>query len=228
MTYYSSRGVAMPVSAPEQARVAGAAVGNETINAPAGHSSLSGEGGGDLLIGNNLDNRHWITDPKDRVVEQAGGGVDTMIGWTSLKLADNVENLQVNGQLNYAIGNNLGNLIIVDDNTHFMWGAGGDDVLVGGATQKTTFMVRAGEGSDVIYNWNGNSQLQLHGYGFKTAAEIKSAMSQQGADVVLRLNASETLTFRDETLSSFQDRQFLLPLDTSKLGDLTFHDEFNS
>ncbi|HEY8616172.1 family 16 glycosylhydrolase, partial [Phenylobacterium sp.] len=47
-------------------------------------------------------------------------------------------------------------------------------------------------------------------------------------DVVLRLNASETLTFRDETLSSFQDRQFLLPLDTSKLGDLTFHDEFNS
>ncbi|HEY8618341.1 MAG TPA: hypothetical protein VIL67_19080, partial [Phenylobacterium sp.] len=228
MTYYNSRGVAMPVSAPEQARVAGTAVGNETINAPAGHSSLSGEGGGDLLIGNNLDNRHWITDPKDRVVEQPGGGVDTMIGWTSLKLADNVENLQVNGQLNYAIGNNLGNLIIVDDNTHFMWGAGGDDVLVGGATQKTTFMVRAGEGSDVIYNWNGNSQLQLHGYGFKTAAEIKSAMSQQGADVVLRLNASETLTFRDETLSSFQDRQFLLPLDTSKLGDLTFHDEFNS
>jgi beta-glucanase (GH16 family) len=228
MTYYNSRGVAMPESAPEQARIAGTSAGNETINAPAGHSSLSGEGGGDLLIGNNMDNRHWITHPTDRVVEQAGGGVDTMIGWTSLKLADHVENLQVNGNLNYAVGNNLGNLIIVDDNTHFVWGAGGDDVLVGAAIQKTTFMVRAGEGSDVIYNWNGNSQLQLWNYGFKTAADIKAAMSQQGADVVLKLSASETLTFRDETLSSFQDRQFLLPLDTSKLGGLTFSDEFDT
>jgi beta-glucanase (GH16 family) len=53
-------------------------------------------------------------------------------------------------------------------------------------------------------------------------------MTQVGADVVLRLNASETLTFRDETLESFADRQFLLPLDTSKLGALTFSDEFNS
>jgi beta-glucanase (GH16 family)/Ca2+-binding RTX toxin-like protein len=228
MTYYNSRGVAMPESAPEQARIAGTSAGNETINAPAGASSLSGEGGGDLLIGNGFDNRHWITDPRDRVVEQAGGGIDTMIGWTSLKLADNVENLQVNGQLNYAVGNDLGNLIVVDDNTHFVWGAGGDDVLVGAATQKTTFMVRAGEGSDVIYNWNGNSQLQLWGYGFKTADDIRSAMTQQGDDVLLKLSATETLTFRDELLSGFQDRQFLLPLDTSKLGSLTFHDEFDS
>ncbi|MCR5879331.1 Calx-beta domain-containing protein [Phenylobacterium sp. J367] len=228
MTYYNSRGIAMPESAAEQARVAGTSAGNETINAPAGHSSLSGEGGGDLLIGNNLDNRHWITHPTDRVVEQADGGVDTMIGWTSIKLAPNVENLIVNGQLNYAVGNDLANLIIVDDNTHFVWGAGGDDVLVGGAIQRTTFMVRAGEGSDVIYNWNGNSQLQLWGYGFETAEDIREAMTEDGDDVVLKLSATETLTFRDETLESFQDRQFLLPLDTSLLGELTFHDEFDS
>ncbi|HVI33970.1 Calx-beta domain-containing protein [Phenylobacterium sp.] len=228
MTYYNSRGVAMPESAAEEARVAGTAAGNETINAPAGNSSLSGEGGGDLLIGNNRDNRHWITDPKDRVVEQAGGGVDTQIGWTSIQLAANVENLQVNGAFNYAVGNGLGNLIIVDNETHWIYGAGGDDVLVGGATSKTTFVVRAGEGSDVIYNWNGNSQLQLWGYGLNTADQIRQAMTQQGADVVLRLSASETLTFRDETLAGFQDRQFLLPLDTSKLGALTFSDEFNT
>ncbi|WP_395671748.1 Calx-beta domain-containing protein [Phenylobacterium sp.] len=228
MTYYNSRGVAMPESAAEQARVAGTSAGGETITAPAGHSSLSGEGGGDTLIGNSSDNRHWITDPKDKVIEQAGGGTDTMIGWTSLKAAANVENLQVNGNLNYAIGNALGNLIIVDDSTHFIWGGAGDDVLVGGAIQKTTFMVRAGEGSDVIYNWNGNSQLQLWGYGLDTAAEIRGAMTQRGADVVLKLSDTETLTFRDETLASFQDRQFLLPLDKSLLGDLTFHDEFDS
>jgi len=228
VTYYNARGEAMLESAAEQARVAGTLAANETINAPAGHSSLSGEGGGDVLIGNNLDNRHWITDPKDRVVEQAGGGVDTMIGWTSVRLAANVENLTVNGAFNYAVGNELANLITVDDATHWIYGGRGDDVLVGAATQKTTFVVRAGEGSDVIYNWNGNSQLQLLGYGFTSAAQIRGAMSQQGADVVLNLGNGERLIIRDETVASFADRQFLLPLDTSKLGALTFSDEFDT
>ena len=228
MTYYNARGEAMLESATEQARAAGTSAGNETINAPAGHSSLSGEGGGDVLIGNNLDNRHWITDPKDRVVEQAGGGVDTAIAWTSVHLAPNVENLTVNGGFNYAVGNELGNLITVDDATHWVYGGRGDDVLVGAATQKTTFVVRAGEGSDVIYSWNGNSQLQLQGYGFTSASQIRGAMSQQGADVVLNLGNGERLIFRDETAASFSDRQFLLPLDASKLGALTFSDEFDS
>ncbi|MCR5880875.1 hypothetical protein [Phenylobacterium sp. J367] len=122
MTYFNARGMAMPESAPEQARVAGTAAGNETITAAPGASSLSGEGGGDVLIGNSSDNRHWITHPKDRVVEQAGGGVDTMIAWTDMRLADNVENLIVNGNYNYAVGNGLGNLIVVDDNTHWIYG----------------------------------------------------------------------------------------------------------
>jgi len=229
MPYINARGQVMPETEAEQGRISGTSAGNETINAPnAPGSSLSGEGGGDLLIGNGFGNRFWITDTRDRVQEQANGGVDTMIGWTSLKLAPNVENLQVNGNLNYAVGNELANLIVVDDTSHWVYGAGGDDVLVGAATQKTTFIVRAGEGSDVIYNWNGNDQVQFLGYGFQTPAQVRSAMSQVGSDVVLRLSSSETLTFRDETLSSFADRQFLLPLDTSKLGALTFSDEFNA
>src|SRR5688500_9434577 len=174
MVYYNARGQAMPESAPEQSRISGTSAGNETVVAPAGHSSVSGEGGGDLLIGSSGDNRHWITDPKDRVQEQPGGGIDTMIGWTSIRLAPNVENLQVNNPFNYAYGNDLGNLIIVDNATHWIYGAGGDDVMVGASVDKTTFVVKAGEGSDVIYNWNGNSQLQLWGYsGLTTPAQIR-------------------------------------------------------
>lgn len=228
MTYFNSRGTAMPESTPEQGRIAGTSVGNETINAVAGPSSLSGEGGGDLLIGNNFDNRHWITNPYDRVVEQASGGIDTEIGWTSIKLADNVENLTVNGGFNYAVGNSLDNLITVDNETHWIYGAGGDDVLVGGATGKDTYIVRAGEGSDVIYNWNGNSQVQLLNYSLASPAQVLSAMTQTGADVVLTLSATESLTFRATTLDAFSDRQFLLPLDQTKLGAETFSDEFNT
>lgn len=228
MIYLNHRGVAMPLSAEEAGRVAGTYVGGETIQAAPGPSSLSGEGGGDVLIGNRFDNRHWITDPKDQVIEQADGGVDTEIGWTSIKLAANVENLQVNGAFNYAVGNALGNLIIVDNESHWIYGAGGDDVMVGGATSSSTFVVRAGEGSDVIYNWNGNSHLQLLGYGFGSADQLRAAMTQVGADVVLKLSANETLTFRAATPAAFADRQLLLPLDVSKLGAMTFADDFDS
>ncbi|HEY8571475.1 Calx-beta domain-containing protein [Phenylobacterium sp.] len=229
MTYINARGQPMPETETEQGRVSGTSAGNETINAPnAPGSSLSGEGGGDLLIGNSYGNRFWITDTRDRVQEQANGGIDTMIGWTSLRAAPNIENLQVNGAFNYAYGNELGNLIVVDDQSHWIYGAGGDDVMVGAKTAKTTFVVKAGEGSDVIYNWQGNDQLQLWGYGFNSAADIRGAMTQVGGDVVLKLSTTETLTFRGTTLGSFVDRQFLLPLDTTKLGAITFEDNFNA
>src|SRR3954462_5665373 len=114
MTYYNVHGVATPESRVESGRLAGTSAGNETITAGAGDISLSGEGGGDLLVGSSGVNHIFITSPLDRVQEAAGGGVDTMIGWLSLKLAPNVENLVVHMDFNYAVGNSLDNLIIVD------------------------------------------------------------------------------------------------------------------
>jgi hypothetical protein len=81
LTYYNWRGQPMPESAPEQGRIAGTAAGGrrpaaggETMTAPAGDTSVSGEGGGDLLIGSSGDNRLWITDPQDIVQEQPTAG----------------------------------------------------------------------------------------------------------------------------------------------------------
>src|SRR6185436_8357573 len=162
------------------------------------------------------------------VQEAAGGGVDTMIGWLSLKLAPNVENLVVHMDFNYAVGNDLANLIVVDG-SQWVNGEGGDDVLVGSANQqRTTYQIKAGNGSDVIYNFNGNSQIQLLGYGLNSAADVRAHMSQQGADIVIQLSGSESLTIRNFNLGLVADRQFLLPLDTSRLGALTFGDDFNS
>ena len=227
MPYYNYLGVLMPEGGGESSdHLLGSSAGNETLTAPAGNASLSGEGGGDRLVGSSGDNHFFVTNPHDVVVEQPGGGIDTEIGYTSIKLAPNVENLTVHQDFNYAVGNSLDNLIIVDG-SQWVSGGGGNDVLVGSATQRTSFMVRAGEGSDVIYNWNGNDQLQLTGYNLTTAAAIRGAMTQSGADTVLQLSSSETLTFRGVTPAAFVDRQFLLPLDTSKLGAMTFDDEFN-
>ena len=74
MTYYNSRGVAMPETEPEQGRIAGTSAGNETMYAPdAPGSSVSGEGGGDLLIGNSYGNRYWINDPWQYRLPEAYG-----------------------------------------------------------------------------------------------------------------------------------------------------------
>jgi beta-glucanase (GH16 family)/Ca2+-binding RTX toxin-like protein len=228
VTYYNYLGQPMPETATEQSNILGTPAGGETIQAPAGNSSIAGDGGGDVLVGSSGDNTFYITDPKDRVVEQPNGGTDTEDGYMTIKLADNVENLRVHKDFNHGVGNSLDNLISTDGRA-WLYGAGGNDVLVGATNTTTTFVVKAGEGSDVIYNWQGADQLQLHGTSFKTVADVRAAMTQQGSDVVLNLGGGETLTFRNTNVStSFQDKQFLMPLDTSKLGKLTFDDEFNS
>ena len=228
MAYYNYLGIPMRESAVEKSHINGTIAGNETIHAPDGDSSIAGDGGGDLLIGSTGDNRFWIDDAHDRVQETPGGGIDTEIGWTSIALADNIENLIVHQDFNYALGNTLDNLIIVDG-SQWVNGGPGNDVLVGSTTQRTTYQVRLGEGDDVIYNWNPNSQLQLlDAPGFKTAADVRAQMTLSGADTVLHLSPTETLTFRGITPAAFTDHQFLAALDTSKLGALTFDDEFNS
>ena len=229
MTYFNYLGQPMPETPAETGNISGTSAGNETITAPAGDTSVSGQGGGDLLIGSSGGNRFYLTDPRDRVQETAGG-VDTEIGWLPIQLAPNVENLIVHGDFNHGVGNNLDNLITTDGRA-WLDGGAGNDVLVGATNTTTTFVVRAGQGNDVIYNWQGADQLQLVGFDttFKTASDIRAAMSQQGSDVVLNMGGGQSLTFRGVTLSTgFRDVQFLTPLDRSKLGSPTFTDDFNS
>jgi hypothetical protein len=228
MTYYNYLGQPMPESGVETGHIDGTTAGNETIQAPAGNTAIAGDGGGDLLIGSAGDNRFYIDDTHDRIQEQPNNGIDTEIGYTSLILAPNVENLTVHGDFNYAVGNNADNIITVDG-SQWLNGLGGNDVLVGSLTQRTTFQVSLGEGDDVIYNWNGNSQLQLlNAPNFHTAADVRAAMTQSGNDTILHLTSTETLTFRGITPAALTDRQFLAPLDKSQLGAMTFDDEFNN
>jgi beta-glucanase (GH16 family)/Ca2+-binding RTX toxin-like protein len=225
--YYNSRGVLMPESAKDIRAVNGTAA-KETLYAPEGPSVVVGNGGGDVIHASAGDNIFWLS-RDDTVIAQAGlPGVKTIKGWDLLTLPDNVHNLTVNGAQNYAVGNSLDNLIIVDDNdAQWAYGGRGDDVLVGGFGREN-FLVRVGEGSDVIYGWHGGDEVRILGGNFATFDQVRAAMRQEGADAVLQISASETLTFRNTQVGSFQADDFLLPLDRSKLGGLTFGDEFNS
>ena len=89
MTYFNYLGQPMPETAAEQSHIDGTAAGGETIQAPAGNSSIAGDGGGDKLIGSSGDNTFFIDDPHDVVVEQPGGGIDTENGFTGIIAANN-------------------------------------------------------------------------------------------------------------------------------------------
>jgi len=219
----------MPETPAESGNILGTPAGDETIVAPAGNTSVAGNGGGDLLVGSGGGNRFFFSDGNDRVLEpNVNGGIDTEIGWLTIKLAPNVENLIVHQDFNHGVGNSLDNLMITDGRA-WLYGGLGNDVLVGATNAGTTFALHKGEGNDVIYNWQGLSQLQLSGYGFTTGAQVRAAMTQQGADTVLNLGGGETLTIRGATPSSFQDKQLLLSLDRSKFNATpTFSDDFNT
>ncbi|MDE2487267.1 MAG: family 16 glycosylhydrolase, partial [Alphaproteobacteria bacterium] len=230
MPYDNYLGQPMPESASPTQNVYGTSAGGETLTAPAGPSSVDSNGGtGDVLIGSNGDNIFYVKDPTD-LVQVASGltGVKTVVAYTNFALPDHVQNLTFSGANVYGAGNSLDNLIIAGaDPGETLYGGGGNDVLVGGAGPDT-FMVKVGEGNDVVYNWNAGDQIQLIGTSFHSFADVQAAMTQVGPDVVLQLDPNETLTFRGVTPAAFTAQQMLLPLDRSTLGPMTFDDEFNS
>lgn len=231
-TYYNYLGVAMPVSADPTTFITGSSAGHETLTLPTGPSGVSVNGGNyDLLIGSSGDNTFYVVNPTD-TVQVANGlpGIKTIVTYSSgYTLPANVQNLTFYGAGDWGVGNNLNNLIVMGGNdANYMDGGAGNDVLVGGYGQNN-FGVTAGNGNDVIYNFHPSQDtVRLPGTGFTSFAQIQGAMKQVGADVVLQIDPTETLTFRSMHVADFQARDFLLPLDLSKLGALTFDDEFNS
>ena len=232
-TYYNYRGAAMAVSQDGGSNVVnGSSDGNETLHAAPGPSIVSSNGGpNDLMIGNTGDVTFYVGNPTDvvQVPDSVATGVNTIVAYTHYTLPANVQNLTFYGGGSWGVGNNLDNLIVMGGNdADYLDGGAGNDVLVGGFGQNT-FQAAVGNGNDVIYNFHANQDIvRLPGASFTSFSQIQAAMTQVGPDVVLKIDPSETLTFRGVSVADFHASNFLMPLDTSKLGALTFDDEFNT
>ncbi|MBB2964901.1 family 16 glycosylhydrolase [Methylobacterium sp. R2-1] len=167
------------------------------------------------------------------VVEQAGGGIDTVQVWTGegYALADNIENLTLMGSsAGWIRGNGLANIMEGNGADNIIVGGRGNDILTGGGGSDR-FVVAKGDGSDFITDFStgavGRDVVRLDGFGFKSFAEVAARMSQSGADSVLDLGGGATLTLRGTSLSNLTAEHFALPLDTSALVR-TFRDDFSS
>jgi beta-glucanase (GH16 family) len=218
--------VMLPLSGAPQYWFSATASG-QTIVGNSGNDALYGVGG-DTLVGGSGDDTFYVNG-SDRVIVAPGGDVDTIVTyWGGYTLPDDVQNLVVQGDGAYGVGNSLDNVIeAVGPGEITLDGGGGNNVLAGG-TGETIFVHTVGDSNDVIDNFApGLDKVRLENTSLYTFAAVESQMQQVGSDVVLHLGSSDSITFRNVELSQFSSQDFMLPLDYTKLH-MSFDDEFNA
>lgn len=200
----------------------------DTLQGTSGNDIMRGYGGGDTYIGGLGDDTYVISSIKDKVVELGGEGNDTVRSSVHYTLAANVENLILEGNGSwYGGGNALDNVIIGNDAVQQLDGGAGNDVLVGGGGADT-FIVTAGNGSDVITDFvAGTDQVRLGGYGVTSFSEVQSAAKQVGNDTVISFDNGESLTLRGVQATSLVEKDFIYEIDKSGFV-LNFSDNFDS
>lgn len=208
----------------------------ETIYGTSGRDAIYGNGGADTLVGGSGDDTYIVQYQNVTIVEQQGGGLDSVKTTTNFVLPDNVENLFIIGSTGYSgttgSGNDLSNFIAGDANNQFILGGRGNDVLVGGGGSDT-FIFSSGSGYDAINDFQtgavsgGGDILRIKDYGFQSFADFQSHLTQQGADTLLTLSANDKVLIRNTVASSFTGDNVQLGLDRGKL-QMSFSDEFNS
>ena len=109
--------------------------GGDTLYGYDGNDLLDGEIGNDSMYGGNGDDTYVVDASRDRVIENAGAGVDTVrTALTSYTLSNNVENLVFTSTAAVAMratGNTLANSIQTGSSDDVLNGAGGADILTG-------------------------------------------------------------------------------------------------
>ena len=230
MSYLNYFGLAAPTSGNPVLNLAATFAG-QTLTGTSSNESLGDITGGATLIGGAGDDTYSVSDDHTVIVEQPGGGIDTVRAYTSMVLPDNVENMTIGGSHKTAIGNGLANLIENWGSGNTINGGAGNDILVDNqAGSPTTFEFTSGSGQDVIYGFTtgtGASVDHIKYGGFTTFDQAKAAMTQVGADTQINFSPTDSVLVRNTQVSSFTPDNFFLGVDTSKYT-LTFDDEFNN
>jgi len=141
----------------EGADLVDAGAGDDVVDGGAGNDRLNGLDGDDILIGGTGDDIVWVDASGDIVIERAGEGYDRVIALTSVTLADNVEELALDGlaSLN-GTGNAAKNLIFGNAGANTLTGLDGDDILNGNGGDD---VLRGGQGADELAGRDNGTAL---------------------------------------------------------------------
>ena len=157
---------------------------NDNLAGGAGNDTLVGNLGKDTMAGGAGNDLYAVDDLADKVVEGAGQGTELIFSSVDITaLADNVENLSLQGSATLGTGNKLNNDITGDSLNDTLSGGLGNDTLGGGA------------GIDLAIGGLGNDV-----YDVGDEFDLTDEKSKEGIDTVRSLAANYTLGAEIENL----------------------------
>ncbi len=134
--------------------------GADTLSGGDGNDMLDGGNGADLMIGGAGDDTFTIDNSGDVVVEDATGGNDTVVVSTDWTLADNIENVTLQGSGHRLTGNAADNTLKGDTGSDTLDGGAGDDLEEGGDGNDTLVST---SGNDRLIGGAGDDVYKIHG-----------------------------------------------------------------
>ncbi len=173
-----------------------------------GNDTINGGAGADRMIGGTGNDTFYVDHAGDVVVENAGGGNDTIISTVDYTMPAYAETLTLDGTAVHGVGNDLANTITGNALANLLEGgagndtlsgAGGADHLVGGSGNDTltggagrdVFVFATGFGNDVITDFNVRKD-QID-WSTLEAAHIAPVLKASGANTVVSFG-SDTIT----------------------------------
>jgi Ca2+-binding RTX toxin-like protein len=135
--------------------------GNDSLVGGSGNDTLDGGTGNDTMIGGLGDDLYIVNSAKDKVVEAAKGGRDTI--WSSVTLnlstfATQVENLLLSGSAALSgTGNALDNVLTGNSGNNTLSGLDGNDLIDGKAGKDKLL---GGNGADTLDGGDGIDTLE--------------------------------------------------------------------
>jgi len=164
-----------------------------TLTGNASDNTLSGDQNqaANVLIG-GAGNDRYVLGAGDTAVENAGGGIDSILSAGSVVLDDNIENALLTGSaVANLTGNALDNQLTGNDNDNRLEGGAGNDSLAGGLGNDS-YVFAAGCGADRIDDNSGTQDAVIFTAGI-APADVQ--VSRSGADLLLRLaGGSDSIT----------------------------------
>ena len=154
--------------------------GKDTLYGGAGNDLLNGGSGADRMEGGAGDDTYFVDNLRDMVVEAAGMGVDTVKVRLGLNytLGANLENLILLDSAGFiGKGNSLANVITGNDGNNTLMGFAGDDTLIGGLGGD---VLSGGLGKDILTGGSGRDFFVFD-----------TAPSAANVDTVTDFNGSE-------------------------------------
>lgn len=180
----------------------------------------------DLLDGLLRPERIYAVQPSDRYPSTA----DAIKSAATATLAVGDHHLALTGKANVdGTGNGLDNDIRGNSGNNVLSGLAGNDHLFGGLGNDTLaggrgndilrgglgadrFVVSKGDGQDTIMDFSAGNGVDdvvaLDGYGLTSFTQVKAAMTQVGADVLLNLGGGDTLKFKGHAIADFTTDDF--------------------